>query len=404
MYDANVNFIRERIIKWLPIYKYTIMTTNPRYVEEKYNYWYFLQNSGVKEAPIYRLSYAYYNSTYDNLGYNLDLSSLTTIGNYGLYYTFYGCNFVRGALNFDNLNSIGQYGLGSAFYSCPNINSVKFSKSDMSNGQYSLSYAFAYCSALSTVDMSKVITVGSNNYIFNYTFRGCTNLQTVDLSSLVYIYSYTFYYTFLDCTSLTSVDLSGLVTLYTSGRQQLYGIFSGCTSLTSFVFNSLARLTRNTLSYAFQNCTSLTSVSFPALTTNSFGSYTNQFSSMLVGCSNVTVHFPSNLEAVIGSWTDVINGFGGTGTTVLYGHNYRNSLLFSRNDELVNGDIVKVLDKEGNKVTYEIYGSQRTTSTDTSSYARTAEVTGGVCELVLSEPLELPNQTNNRLMFCRSKP
>lgn len=50
MYDANVNFIRERIIKWLPIYKYTIMTTNPRYVEEKYNYWYFLQNSGVKEA------------------------------------------------------------------------------------------------------------------------------------------------------------------------------------------------------------------------------------------------------------------------------------------------------------------------------------------------------------------
>ena len=274
--------------------------------------------SGVKEAPIYRLSYAYYNSTYDNLGYNLDLSSLTTIGNYGLYCTFYGCNFVRGALNFDNLNSIGQYGLGSAFYSCPNINSVKFSKSDMSNGQYSLSYAFAYCSALSTVDMSKVITVGSNNYIFNYAFRGCTNLQTVDLSSLVYIYSYTFYYAFLDCTSLTSVDLSGLVSLYTSGRQQFYGTFSGCTSLTSFVFNSLARLTRNTLSYSFQNCTSLTSVSFPALTTNSFGSYTNQFSSMLVGCSNVTVHFPSNLQSVIGSWTDIINGFGGTGTTVLY--------------------------------------------------------------------------------------
>ena len=50
MYDANVNFIRERIIKWLPIYKYTTMTTNPRYVEEKYNYWYFLQNSGIKEA------------------------------------------------------------------------------------------------------------------------------------------------------------------------------------------------------------------------------------------------------------------------------------------------------------------------------------------------------------------
>ena len=50
MYDANVNFIRERIVKFLPIYKYTTMTTNPRYVEEKYSYWYFLNNSGIKEA------------------------------------------------------------------------------------------------------------------------------------------------------------------------------------------------------------------------------------------------------------------------------------------------------------------------------------------------------------------
>ena len=39
---------------------------------------------------------------------------------------------------------------------------------------------------------------------------------------------------------------------------------------------------------------------------------------MLRGVTGCTVHFPSNLEAVIGSWSDVTNGFGGTNTTVLF--------------------------------------------------------------------------------------
>ena len=30
------------------------------------------------------------------------------------------------------------------------------------------------------------------------------------------------------------------------------------------------------------------------------------------------MHFPSNLQSVIGSWSDVQNGFGGTNTTVLF--------------------------------------------------------------------------------------
>ena len=39
---------------------------------------------------------------------------------------------------------------------------------------------------------------------------------------------------------------------------------------------------------------------------------------MLQGVSGCTVHFPSNLQSVIGSWSDVTNGFGGTNTTVLF--------------------------------------------------------------------------------------
>jgi hypothetical protein len=39
---------------------------------------------------------------------------------------------------------------------------------------------------------------------------------------------------------------------------------------------------------------------------------------MLPGVTGCTVHFPSNLQSVIGSWADVTEGFGGTNTTVLF--------------------------------------------------------------------------------------
>ena len=45
---------------------------------------------------------------------------------------------------------------------------------------------------------------------------------------------------------------------------------------------------------------------------------TNQFHNMLLGCSGVTVHLPSNLQSTMSGWQDVIDGFGGTNTTVLF--------------------------------------------------------------------------------------
>lgn len=64
--------------------------------------------------------------------------------------------------------------------------------------------------------------------------------------------------------------------------------------------------------------TGITDLYFNSLTSSSFGSYTNQFSNMLSGVTGCTVHFPSNLQSVIGSWADVTNGFGGTNTIVLF--------------------------------------------------------------------------------------
>ena len=102
------------------------------------------------------------------------------------------------------------------------------------------------------------------------------------------------------------------------------GCFKGCTSLHTFYAPKLKTLPTQALSGtsstggAFSGCTSLTTLSFPALTSTSFGSYTNQFDNMLKGVTGCTVHFPSNLQSVIGSWTSVTNGFTGTNTTVLF--------------------------------------------------------------------------------------
>ena len=125
------------------------------------------------------------------------------------------------------------------------------------------------------------------------------------------------YYAFESCTSLTSVNLSNLSII--SGNNALSDAFYGCNNLTSVDLSNLSTISGdNAFRYAFNNCFNLKELSFPALTSESFGSNTNQFNSMLRGVTGCTVHFPSNLESVIGSWSDVTSGFGGKNATVLF--------------------------------------------------------------------------------------
>ena len=97
------------------------------------------------------------------------------------------------------------------------------------------------------------------------------------------------------------------------------------------------------------------------------------------------------------------SGLNQPGNTVLYGHNYRNQLFFSRNDELVIGDKIYIFDQEGNKVTYEIFDIFITTSTDTSFYARTFEDTEGKCEITLSTCTDDASTTDRRLIVRASE-
>ena len=160
---------------------------------------------------------------------------------------------------------------------------------------------------------SNVTSIGDNS--LQYALWNCTNLTSVDLSSVTSVSRYGLYDAFFYCTNLTSVDLSSVTSIGESGLRQA---FYGCTSLTSTGLDSVTSIDSAGLSFTFNNCTGLKSLSFPALNSNSFGSYTNQFNGMLDGVTGCTVHFPSNLESVISDWVDVTRGFGGTSTTVLF--------------------------------------------------------------------------------------
>ena len=122
---------------------------------------------------------------------------------------------------------------------------------------------------------------------------------------------------FSGCYNLATFQSPYLTSI--TGEKAMEKTFEGCTNLSSITWTRLNLITGNYAFYeTFFGCTGLTSLSFPALTSNSFGNLTNQFYNMLNGCNNVTVHFPSNLQAVIENWADVQNGFGGTNTTILY--------------------------------------------------------------------------------------
>lgn len=95
--------------------------------------------------------------------------------------------------------------------------------------------------------------------------------------------------------------------------------FANCTFTNKNIsFNKLTKVGSWSFLYCFAG-SNVEVLNFPALKSDSFGTNTDCFEDMVVGCTGVTVHFPSNLQSVIGQWADVLGGFGGTNTTVLFG-------------------------------------------------------------------------------------
>ncbi len=193
------------------------------------------------------------------------------------------------SVSFPDLVAIsGHSGLkGFATYQT-NLTSVSFPKLQTISGEYALTQAFR-ATGVTSVSFPELENITSNNSACENCFGNCQNLTAISFPKLKIL-----------------------------KNQSLSSAFGSCNIQTA-TFPALYDLSGyKPLASCFSYNTALTSVSFPALKSTSFGSYTNQFNNMLSGVTGCTVHFPSNLQSVIGSWADVTNGFGGTNTTVLF--------------------------------------------------------------------------------------
>lgn len=211
---------------------------------------------------------------------------VTNMSNYWLAYKFNGNQNITGVASFPDLTEISGNGCLTGAFSGTQITSLSMPNLKTVSGPYAFSYVCNHCSSLTSVDFSSLETI-TGQEAFRNAFNYCTALTSVSFSSLKTINaSYVFMYVFSDCDHLTTVSFPALETI-TGGS----------------IFDN-----------AFRYCTALTSVSFAKLSSAS----NTQFTGMLVGCSNVTVHFPAAMQSTMGSWTSVQNGFGGTNTAVLF--------------------------------------------------------------------------------------
>lgn len=297
---------------------------------------YLMDFSAFTDIDPYVFAYAYYQNT--NITGTIDLSSLEKIsGQYGCYNMFYNCPGIT-SVDLSSLTTISNYGCYYMFYGCTGLTGlIDLSSLTTVTNNCSCYSMFSNCTGITSIDLSALTTIGSTISLFALNsgsqccnmFQGCTGITgALNLSSLTTVKgTNSCNAMFSGCTNITSVDLSGLrsitktSSLSTANREQYTcsNMFVGCTSLKNIDLSSLSKIdVKQACNYMFQNCTSLMTLSFPALKSNSFGSYTDQFDDMLAYDTGVTVHFPSNLQSVIGSWTSVQNGFGGTNTTILF--------------------------------------------------------------------------------------
>jgi hypothetical protein len=214
-----------------------------------------------------------------------------------------------------NATDIGSYALYYAFRSSAGLISADMSSLTSISNSYAMQYGFSYCPNMTSVDLSGLTTISGSNCM-QYAFLQDNKLTDVNLSSLTTVSGSNCMQNAFQRCNITSLNLSSLTTI--SGNNCMQSAFIGNYNLSSVDFSNLETVSGSkALNSIFQGCTTLLSLSFPKLKSSGLPNV-RQFQNMLSGITGCTVHFPSNLQSVIGSWTDVKGGFGGTNTTVLF--------------------------------------------------------------------------------------
>lgn len=261
--------------------------------------------NGVTVISAYALDKAQKNSTAQGSG-TLDLGTATTINTYGMNEAFYG-SALSGVVKMNLTGGVESYGLYYAFYQCPNITEVEIGGRFTNNA--CLSYCFNGCTGLTKLKILPDTWIG-NNQNYDEAGGGTGNLHAA--------------YAFSGCTSLATLDLDGLISIGGASSASLPNsspcrqLFSNCTGITTASFGGLTWVAKYGVNGMFSGCTNLTSLSFPALTSDSF--VADSFVNMLTNVANVTVHFPSNVQAAVEATTgySTTAPFGATAGTVLF--------------------------------------------------------------------------------------
>ena len=197
---------------------------------------------------------------------------------------------------------------------------------EMTPAMYKVEESVSDLLGLYSINNGIVTSTNPDNFVLNsnitainadYMFKGLlSEISTLNTNNLVSISGDE---VFDGCCSMnnniTSASFPNLTTV--TGNDVFIGAFEDCSNLSSVSFPKLETVSDESFLYStFIYCTSLTSLSFPSLKSLSSEEY--QFNNTLSGVTGCTVHFPSNLQSIIGSWTNITNGMGGTNTTILF--------------------------------------------------------------------------------------
>ena len=189
----------------------------------------------------------------------MDFTGMTGVSDYALYYAYNGNAAISGLVDMSDL--ITLVGTSACYY------------------------MFHNCTGITGADLSALTTISGANAC-NSMFSGCTGLTSMDLSALTTISGTSACNTMFAYTGITSANLSALTTI--SGISACQGMFVGCGSLATVYIGGTTAI--------------------------DFGTRTNQFLNLFIGCTqNIDVYAPAANQAQIEAFSGYPN-FGGTGT------------------------------------------------------------------------------------------
>lgn len=272
----------------------------------------------------------------------INLNGAKDISDYALYRAYYQNDQISGTLDFSSLEQLTHLNsLYYAFYKTTGLNEVNMSNVILISGN-NVCNAMFRDSGIDTIHMQRLVKISGNGSC-SFMFAGTNNLQGASLPSLESVvgtsgcesmfsgsaiksFSATQWKNiqadkacvsqFSKCRNLIVVQLPMLETI--TGTQACKGWFQDCTILQEIEFPKLSKIAASAVfDSAFRN-SGIQEIKFPELNSTSFGTYTDQFHDMLSGTNNCVVHFPSNLQTTLSTWTDVQNKFGSATATVLF--------------------------------------------------------------------------------------